>query len=85
MSKKSYKNANSRLSKAWSKVEAVHDSEGFLHWREVHTGKEAINRSADEQNPLSGGFVLEAPLVWSRLDYKPDAVFVPDSPLRHPR
>ena len=29
MSKKSYKNANSRLSKAWSKVEAIHDSEGF--------------------------------------------------------
>ena len=29
MSKKSYKNANSRLSKAWSKVEAVHDREGF--------------------------------------------------------
>lgn len=57
---------------------------GLLHRREVHTGEEAINRSADEQNPLSGGFVLEAPLVRSRLDYKPDAVFVPDSPLRHP-
>ena len=29
MSKKSYKNANSRLNKAWSRVEAVRDSEGF--------------------------------------------------------
>ena len=58
---------------------------GLLHRREVHTGKEAINRSADEQNPLSRGSVLETPVVRSRLDYKPDAVFVPDAPLRHPR
>ena len=29
MSKKSYKNANSRLNKAWSRVEEIHDSEGF--------------------------------------------------------
>ena len=58
---------------------------GLLHRREVHTGKEAANRSADEQNPLSRGSVLETPAVRSRLDYKPDAVFVPDTPLRNPR
>ena len=57
----------------------------LLHRREVHTGKEAANRSADEQNPLSRGSVLETPAVRSRLDYKPDAVFVPDTPLRNPR
>ena len=58
---------------------------GLLHRREVHTGKEAANRSADEQNPLSRGSVLETPAVRSRLDYKPNSVFIPDTPLRHPR
>ena len=57
----------------------------FLHRREAYTGKEAANRSSDEQNPLSRGPVLETPVVRSRLDYKPDAVFVPDTPLRNPR
>ena len=58
---------------------------GLLHRREVHTGKEAANRSADEQNPLSRGSVLETPAVRSRMDYKPNSVFIPDTPLRHPR
>ena len=58
---------------------------GLLHRREVHTGKEAADRSADEQNPLSRGSVLETPAVRSRLDYKQHSVFIPDTPLRHPR
>ena len=58
---------------------------GLLHRREVHTSKEAANRSADEQNPLSRGSVLETPAVRSRMDYKPDAVLVPDTPLRNTR
>ena len=58
---------------------------GLLHRREVYTGKEAANRSADEQNPLSRGSVLETSLVRSRLDYKQHSVFTSDTPLRHPR